>query len=84
MLHGLAVGRPELDVGRRQQVFQQHLLALRHLVELVDVDQRKRRQSEVQVCLVPERDAVVVVVAQLLRQQDAAETGLATALAAYQ
>ena len=84
LLVGLAVGWAELHVGRRQQVFQEHLLAGGGLVELVDVDERKRGEAEVQVGLVLEVDTVVVVVAQFLGQQDAAEAGLAAALTAYE
>ena len=80
---GFAVGGTELDVGGGQQILQQHLLALGGLVELVDIDQCERCQAQAQVGLILERDAVVIVVAQLTGQQYAAEAGLATALATY-
>ena len=80
LLDGFAVGRTELDVGRRQQIFQHNLLRVGGLVELVDVDERKRRQRNVQVELVLEVQLVVVVIAQFWRQQNLAETRLATTL----
>ena len=40
-LDGLAIGRTELHVGRRQQVLQHNLLRRGGLVELVDIDECK-------------------------------------------
>ena len=84
LLDGLAVGRTELHFCRRQQVLQYDLLRIRCLVELVDVDQRKHRQRDIQVELVLEVDFVVIVVSQLWRQNDLAEARLSTTLTAYQ
>ena len=80
LLDGLTVGRAELHVARRQQVLQHNLLRVGGLVELVDVDERKRRQRDVQVELVLEVQLVVVVVAQFWGQQNLAESRLATTL----
>ena len=84
LLDGLAVGRTELDVARRQQVLQHDLLRVGGLVELIDVDQRKRGQRDVQVELILEVQFVIVVVAQFRRQQDLAETCLAATLTTNQ
>ena len=46
---------------------------LSDLVELIEVDECERRKAEVQVLLVLEVDAVVVVVEQVTRQQNPAE-----------
>ena len=80
---GCAVGRTVLQVARRHEVLQHDLLPLGDLVELIEVDQRKRGQPEVQVVLVLEIDAVVVVFALVSRQQDPTETRLAATLPAY-
>ena len=79
----LAVGRAVLEVGGGNEVLQHDLLTLRYLVELVEIDERERGQSQVQVALVLEVDAVIVVFALIPRQQDTAETRLAAALTAY-
>ena len=79
----LAVGRPVFQVSGRHEIFQHDLLPLGNLVKLIKVDEGKRGQSEVQVCLVFEVDAVVVVLTLVTRQQDAAERGLAAALSPY-
>ncbi len=71
---GLAVRRTVFQVGRRDEVLQHDLLALCHTVELIEVDQRERRQPEAQVALALEVDTVVLVVHQVARQQDTAET----------
>ena len=63
-------------------MLQQRLLTLRERIELVDVDKRKRGQSEVDGGIVLEIDLVIIVVAQLLRQDDTAEGGLSAALIA--
>ena len=68
---GLAVGRAVFQVGGRHEVFQDNLLPLGDLVELVEVDEGEAGQAEVQVALVLEVDAVVVVLALLSWQQDA-------------
>ena len=83
-LDGLAIRRTELHVGRRQQILQHNLLRRAGLVELIDVDQRKRGERDVQVELILEVDLVIIVVAQFGRQQDLAEARLATPLAANQ
>ena len=80
---GLAVWWAVFQIGCRHEVFQHNLLALGNLVKLVEVDKCKRRQSEVQVRLVLEVDAVVVIFALVARQQDATERRLAAALATY-
>ena len=80
---GLAVRRTVFQVGGRYEVLQYHLLSLGYLIELVEIDQCERGQSEVQVVLILEVDAVVVVLTLVARQQDATERGLATALTAY-
>ena len=69
LFDGLAVGRTELHVARRQQVFQHNLLRVGGLVELVDIDQGEGGQGDIQVKLVLEVDLVVVVVAQFWGQQ---------------
>ena len=79
----LAVGWAILQVRSRYEILQYNLLALGDLIELVEVDESKRRQTEVQVCLVLEVDAVVIVFALVPGQQDTAELGLATALPSY-
>ena len=84
LLDGLAIGRTELHVAGAQQVFQHDLLAVGGLVELVEVDDGKRGQCDIQVELVLEVQLVVVVVAQFRRQDDLAETGLSATLTAYQ
>ena len=63
-------------------MLQQRLLTLRERIELVDVDKCKRGESEVDGRIVLEIDLVVIVVAQFLGQDDAAEGGLAAALVA--
>ena len=81
---GLAVGWTVFQLGSREQIFQHNLLALGNLVELVQIDESEAGQSEVEVTLVLEVDAVVVVVHQFSGHQDATEARLATALPAYQ
>ena len=80
---GLAVGWAILQIGGRDKIFQYDLLALGDLVELVEIDQREGGQSQVQVVLVLEVDAVVVILTLVPGQQDATERGLATALTTY-
>lgn len=80
---GLAVGWAELHVACREQVFQDDMLAGGGLVELVDVDQSKLRESEVQVGFLLEVDLLVVVHPQFRGHENAAETGLAAALTTY-
>ena len=60
------------------------MLRVGGLVELIDVDECKRGQCDVQVELVLEINLVVVIVAQFGRQQDFAESRLATPLTTYQ
>ena len=80
---GFAVGRAVLQVGGGDEVLQHYLLALRDAVELVEVDECEGGQPQVQVVLVLEVDAVVVVFLQVTGQQHPAEAGLATALPFY-
>ena len=84
LLDGLAIRRTELHVARRQQIFQYDLLSISGLVKLVDIDERKRGQRDVQVKLVLEVQFVIIVVAQFWRQQNLAETRLSTTLPTYQ
>ena len=49
------------------------MLALCYLVKLIEVDKGEGGETEVQVALVLEVDAVVVIVAQFLGQQYSAE-----------
>ena len=79
---GFAVGRAVLEVGGGDEVLQHNLLALGYLVELVEVDEGEAGQAEVQVALVLEVDAVVVVLALLPGQEDSAEGSLAATLSA--
>ena len=58
---GLAVRWAIFQIGGRYEILQHDLLALGDLVKLIEVDQRKRGQTQVQVVLVLEVDAVVVV-----------------------
>ena len=51
---GLAVRRTELDIARRQQIFQHNLLRRGSLVELIDIDEGKRGEGDIQVELVLE------------------------------
>ena len=67
LLDGLAVRRTELHVARRKQILQHNLLRRGGLVKLVDIDERKRGQRDVQVKLVLEVQFVIIVVAQLRR-----------------
>ena len=84
LLDGLAVRRAELHIARRQKILQDNLLRAGSLVELVDIDERKRSKGDVKVELVLEVDLVVVVVAQFWWQQNLAETCLPAALTANQ
>ena len=59
-------------------------MRIRGLVELIDVDQRKHREGDVQVELVLKIDLVVVIVAQFWWQNDLAETRLSAALTTNQ
>ena len=77
---GLAVRWTVLQVGGRHEVLQHNLLTLGNLVELVEIDECKRRQPEVQVVLTLEVDAVVVVLTLFPGQQRPAEGGLAATL----
>ena len=79
----LAVGWAVFQVGSRHEVLQDDLLSLGNLVELVEVDECEGGEAEVQVGLVLEVDAVVVVFALFTRQQDAALRGLATPLPSH-
>ena len=83
LLIGLAVWRTELHIGCGEQVFQEDLLTGGGLIELVDIDECKAGEAEVEVSLVLEVDAIVVIVAQLRREEDPTKTGLATALSSY-
>ena len=79
----LAVWRTILQIGGRNEVLQDDLLALGNLVELVEVDERKGSQSQIQVVLVLEIDAVVVIFTLVSGQQDATERGLSATLPSY-
>ena len=48
-LVGLAVGRTIVQFGCRDEILQHNLLPLGNLVELVEIDERKRGETEVQV-----------------------------------
>ena len=63
-LDGLAVGRTEFYVGRRQQIFQYDLLCVGCLVKLIDIDQGKGGECDVQVELILEVQLVIVVIPQ--------------------
>ena len=84
LLDGLAIGRTELHLCRRQQVLQHDLLRGSGLIKLVDIDHRKHRQCDIQVKLVLEVDLVVIVIAQFWRQDDLAETRLSATLTTNQ
>ena len=80
---GLAVWRTILQVGGRHEILQHDLLPLGDFVELVEVDQGKRGQAQVQVMLVLEVYPVVIVVPLVPGQQNPAKAGLTAALATY-
>ena len=84
LLDCLAVRRPELHVGRREQILQHHLLSLCRLVKLIDVYQSERSQRDVQVKLILEVYLVVIIVAQLRRHQYLAESRLSASLLSYE
>ena len=80
---GPAIGWAILQIRGRYEIFQHNLLALGDLVELVEIDEGKRGQTQVQVVFVLEVDAVVVVFTLISGQQETTERGLATALSSY-
>ena len=57
----LAVRWAIFQIGGRYEVLQHDLLTLGDLIELIEIDERKRGQTQVQVVFVLEVDAVVVV-----------------------
>ena len=78
----VVVHRLAQDGGRRPFRIEVNLLRICRLVELVDIDERERSEGDVQVELVLEVQLVVVVITQFWRQQNLAETRLATTLTA--
>ena len=81
---GLAVRWAIFQIGGRYEILQHDLLTLGDLIELIEIDERKRGQAQVQVVLVLEVDAVVIVLALVPGQQETTERSLATALSSYE